>query len=139
MGTSRRAGHVSVRITAEVWREEAERFDKNATARVVAKRERARLEREGIHIGHLERCSDGGKDRTRLGGLLKAYVPIRQAPPSERPFGFVFIPATGEVLALLAFGERHPREGVRSVYERAHKRLHGRYPDQSPGSQQRTP
>ena len=27
-------------------------------------------------------------------------------------------------------GERHPRRGTRSVYERAHKRLHGRYPDQ---------
>jgi hypothetical protein len=33
-------------------------------------------------------------------------------------------------LQLLAFGERHPPSGARSVYERAHKRLHGRYPDQ---------
>jgi hypothetical protein len=33
-------------------------------------------------------------------------------------------------LRLLAFGEGHPRPGSRSVYERAHKRLHGRYPDQ---------
>jgi len=29
---------------------------------------------------------------------------------------------------LIAFGERHPADGrTRSVYERAHKRLHGRY------------
>jgi hypothetical protein len=34
------------------------------------------------------------------------------------------------VLLLIAFGERHSRPGVRSVYERAHPRLHGRYPDQ---------
>jgi len=31
---------------------------------------------------------------------------------------------------MLAFGERHPEPGSRSVYERAHKRLHGRYPDE---------
>lgn len=29
----------------------------------------------------------------------------------------------------LLHGERHPAAG-RSVYERAHRRLHGRYPDQ---------
>jgi len=30
---------------------------------------------------------------------------------------------------LIAFGERHPaNERTRNVYERAHKRLHGRYP-----------
>jgi hypothetical protein len=30
----------------------------------------------------------------------------------------------------VAFGERHPQPGTRSVYERAHKQLHGRYPDE---------
>jgi hypothetical protein len=30
---------------------------------------------------------------------------------------------------MIAFGERHPAdERTRNVYERAHKRLHGRYP-----------
>lgn len=56
-----------------------------------------------------------------------------RGPPSERPFGFVFRPGRGNgrlILDLLAFGERHPQPGSRSVYERAHKRLHGRYPDQ---------
>jgi hypothetical protein len=36
------------------------------------------------------------------------------------------------VLRFLAFGERHPRPGVRSVYQRAHDRLHsptGRAPN----------
>ena len=47
--------------------------------------------------------------------------------------GFVFRPGRGNgqtVVELLAFGERHPPPGTRTVYERAHKRLHGRYPDQ---------
>lgn len=33
-------------------------------------------------------------------------------------------------LRFIAYGERHPAAGTRSVYERAHKRLHRRYPDQ---------
>jgi hypothetical protein len=65
--------------------------------------------------------------------LVKVYVPITIAPPSERPFGFVLVPGVARdgrlQLTLLAFGERHPRRGSRSVYERAHKRRHGRYPD----------
>jgi hypothetical protein len=60
-------------------------------------------------------------------------VPL-EAEPSQAPYAFVFAirtqPASGRVgLWLLAFGERHPVAG-RSVYERAHKRLHGRYPEQ---------
>jgi len=42
----------------------------------------------------------------------------------------VFIPTQQGALALVAFGDRHPAPGTRSVYERAHKRLHGRYQDQ---------
>lgn len=60
-------------------------------------------------------------------------VPITSAPASHRPFGFVLSAGRddrGVYLALVAYGERHPRPGTRSVYERAHKRLHGRYPDQ---------
>jgi hypothetical protein len=95
------ARRVAVRIESSVSREEVERFARNGT---------------------------------RLAGLLKAYVPIRDDPPSARPYGFVFAPAVdadgGVYVELLAFGERHPRPRARSVYERAHKRLHGRYPDQ---------
>ena len=32
----------------------------------------------------LERCVDEGPDRTRLRGWVKAYVPLREAPASER-------------------------------------------------------
>jgi hypothetical protein len=45
------------------------------------------------------------------------YVPLREAPPSERPFGFVFRPGRDAgrlVVVLLAFGEaiRHQARGV---------------------------
>jgi hypothetical protein len=97
---------------------------------VAAERERRRLERDGIAISALERCSAEGEDGTNLEGLVKVYVPIGDAPPSERPYGFVFVPTREGVLALVAFGERHPAWGTRSVYQRAHRRRHGRYPDQ---------
>lgn len=129
----RGARRVAVRISPEVWREEVERFDDRSRPRTAAERERRRLERDGVSLADLERCAELGGDGTRLRGLVKVYVPIAQAPPSERPFGFVFSPGSSEqgaYLALVAFGERHPRRGVRSVYERAHRRLHGRYPDQ---------
>ena len=84
-------------------------------------------------MGSFGRCKDEAEDRTRLEGLFKVYVPISEAPPSQRPFAFVLSPARhaqSVYLRLIAFGERHPHPGTRSVYERAHKRLHGRYPDE---------
>jgi hypothetical protein len=52
---------------------------------------------------------------------------------SDAPFGFVFRltqnPDGSLSWAMLAFGVRHPSDrDTRSVYERAHKRLHGHYP-----------
>ena len=62
----------------------------------------------------------------RLGASFDADV--------QRPYGFVFELVAGRdggvTLRFLAFGDRHPAPTTRSVYERAHKRLHGRYPDQ---------
>jgi hypothetical protein len=121
---------VAVRIDREVWREEVQRLDPRSPARNAAERERRHLGQQGIALGQLQRCAELGGDQTRLAGLLKAYVPIAGSAPSDRPFGMVFSPEPGPILALVAFGERHPRTGTRSVYERAHKRLHGRYPDQ---------
>lgn len=72
---------------------------------------------------------------TTLAGCVKVYVPLWREP-SAAPYGFVFefvaagAPEPVFTLELLAYGERHPPSGTRSVYERAHKRLHGRYPDQ---------
>lgn len=133
MSAPSRGDSAAVLIDPDVWREEVERLDARSRARIAAERARRSLEPAASPRGVLERCDELGPDGSRLGGLLKAYVPLREGAASQRPFGFVFRPARdGDrlVLAVLAFGERHPRPGTRSVYERAHKRLHGRYPDQ---------
>jgi hypothetical protein len=131
--SGRGAPRVAVLITQRVWRAEVERFDPRSPARLAAERARHRLESDGLALTDLRRCDAQAADRTTLAGLVKVYVPIGDAPSSERPYAFVLSPAHGEpiaALALVAFGERHPRRGARSVYQRAHKRLHGRYPDQ---------
>jgi len=124
---------LGVRIGTLVWQQEVERYDQGSQARAAGERERSTLERHGVNVTNLEACAEEGPDRTRLGGLVKLYVPVSDAPPSRRPFGFVLAPGRDELgpyLAIVAYGERHPKRGTRSVYERAHKRLHGRYPDQ---------
>lgn len=129
----RRPPRLPVVIDSEVWKEEVERLAARSPARLAAERERSALERDGISVSSLLRCDPEGAARTRLEGLVKAYVPLTTGPSSERPYGFVFSPErdpNGPYLELVAFGERHPRSGSRSVYQRAHKRLHGRYPDQ---------
>jgi hypothetical protein len=126
-------GRVPVRISPSVWSDEVERLDRGSAGRIAAERERPRLETLGVTIDDVLRRVDPGPDGTRLASQFKLYVPIADAPASRRPFGFVLSPRTDEqglYFVVLAFGERHPRRGTRSVYERAHKRLHGRYPDQ---------
>lgn len=80
-----------------------------------------------------KRCKAEGPGGTELPGCRKLYVPLGKNGPSEATYGFVFqlIQKRDDSLAwnLIAFGERHPaNERTRNVYERAHKRLHGRYP-----------
>ncbi len=128
-----RPPRVPVRIDPDVWREEVERLAPTSDARVRAERERQAMERDGVERTEIQRCTDEGADRTVLRGQLKVYVPLGLASLSDRPYGFVFSPTaldSGELgLRLVAFGERHPgRAATRSVYERAHRRLHGRYP-----------
>lgn len=102
--------------------------------RAAAERARNRIAANGVARTELRTCRADGDDGTRLARCLKVYVPLGEGAPSERPYGFVFELAEarggGVTLRFLAFGERHPPSGTRSVYERAHKRLHGRYPDQ---------
>lgn len=133
MATPGRPARLEVRVAPSVWSEEVERLRKGSPGRVAAERERVRLERDGLEVLRLLRCDGQGADGTRLGKQFKVYVPISDGPPSERPFGLVFeLGRDGNTpfLSVVAFGERHPQRGNRSVYERAHKRLHGRYPDQ---------
>jgi hypothetical protein len=84
------------------WQEEVERYDPRSPART-----QARSARKAIEAGKAKldwkRCKADGPGRTKLPDSL--------------------------AWNLIAFGERHPtNERTRNVYERAHKRLHGRYP-----------
>ncbi|MGC9220890.1 MAG: hypothetical protein ACP5H2_05995 [Solirubrobacteraceae bacterium] len=124
---------VEVRVDPETWAVEVGRLREGSPARLAAERERKTLQQRGVPRDALLACRTVGDDGTRLGREFKVYVPITGAPASQRPFAFVFSIASADgrpYLALTAFGERHPAHGTRSVYERAHKRLHGRYPDQ---------
>jgi hypothetical protein len=114
------------------WEEEVERYDPRSPART-----RAQSARKAIEAGTTKldwkRCRAEGPGGTKLPGCRKLYVPLGREGASEAPHGFVFqlIQKPDKSLAwnLLAFGERHPtNERTRNVYERAHKRLHGRYP-----------
>jgi hypothetical protein len=116
----------------DVWAEEVGRFSAAGQAQARARAARAQIERPGARIP-VRPCDREGADGTRLTGCAKVYVPI-DVEPSRAPLGFVFAIRAqaheGRVaLRLVAYGERHPSAG-RSVYERAHRRLHGRYPDQ---------
>jgi hypothetical protein len=124
---------VSIRFDEEEWQEEVERLDKRATSRIQAERARREVE-DGKVALDLRKCKAEGEGAASLPGCIKLYVPLGKQGASEAPFGFVFQlaqnPDGSLVWNLVAFGERHPdNPSTRSVYERAHKRIHGRYPE----------
>lgn len=126
---------VSVRFRSPVWEEEVERLDCRSSARTQAERARREIE-SGKATLAWKRCEAENDDGAALAGCSKLYVPLDAEGASAAPYGFVFRLAKTEdnelVWNFIAFGERHPENpSTRSVYERAHKRLHGRYPDQS--------
>ncbi len=121
-----------INFGAREWTEEVERFDPKADARLRAESARREIE---VGEGKLlwRPCEAAGSHGTRLPGCRKLYVPLGQEGASAAPYGFVSQLAktsdSGLVWNFIAFGERHPsNQQTRSVYERAHKRLHGRYP-----------
>lgn len=114
------------------WREEVERYDRRAAASIEATRARKEIE-SGEAVLAWHRCEAVGPDGTSLPGCRKLYVPLSRVGASRAPFGFVFRlsqEADGALTwTMIAFGERHPdNPRTRTVYERAHKRLHGRFP-----------
>jgi hypothetical protein len=126
-----RAAEISIEFDEEVWAEEVGRLRSRSPARVQA--EKARREIEADHPGlRWQPCEEDGAEGARLGGCVKLYVPLGQEGASAAPYGFVFglRKVHGRfVLRMVAFGERHPTNPqTHSVYERAHKRLHDRYP-----------
>lgn len=127
-----RAPSIEIIFHPEEWRDEVERYAPTATARVVAQKARRRIEAGTARL-RWKRCRPEERDGTRLPGCVKLYVPLDAEGASAAPFGFVFQlhqkADKGLVVSFLAFGERHPSNPrTRSVYERAHRRLHGRYP-----------
>lgn len=123
---------VPIRFDHEEWLEEVERLDERSLGRIQAERARREIE-AGTASLNWQRCEADGENGTSLPGCNKLYVPLGKQGASEAPFGFVFQlaqdPDGGLIWNFIAFGERHPdNPATRTVYERAHKRLHGRYP-----------
>ena len=128
MGTAQR--RLAVRFDDAVWREAVRGFSRGPLE--IATNARSDAERRGVALAEVRPCEAHGPDGTALAGCAKLYLPVGEAPPTERPFAFVLQLAreidSTLVWVFVAFGQRHPRAGVRSVYERAHRQLHGRFP-----------
>jgi len=123
---------VSIEFGSVEWREEVERYDPRSPARAQAQSARKTIEADTTKLDW-KRCKADGPGGTKLPGARKLYVPLGRQSASQAPYGFVFqlIQKPDDSLAwsMIAFGERHPAdERTRNIYERAHKRLHGRYP-----------
>lgn len=122
-----------IHFGSEEWREEIERFGPNSPARLQAQRARREIEAGHAPLAWRRCRAQDAPDGTSLPGCVKLYVPLGKSGASGAPYGFVFRlqqePNGNLSLNLVAFGERHPdNPSTRTVYERAHKRLHGRYP-----------
>lgn len=109
-----------------------ERLDPRSRARLQAQRARRDIEAGKVRLDW-QLCEPEGADGTNLRGCVKLYVPLDAEGASAAPFGFVFRlvqnPDRSLAWSLIAFGVRHPsNRKTHSVYKRAHKRLHGRYP-----------
>lgn len=123
---------MSAEFDSTVWEEEVERLDARSQARIQAERARREIAGGATELDW-KRCETESEDGTELRGCSKLYVPLGASGASAAPFGFVFRltrnPDDSLSWDMIAFGERHPGNPItRSVYERAHKRLHGRYP-----------
>ena len=112
------------------WAEEVERFHPLSPPRARAQNARRMIE-TGDQKLHWLNCKPDGL--VPLPGCRKLYVPLGKKAPSEAPYGFVFLLVHNQDRTLawsfVAFGERHPSNPkTRTVYERAYKRINGRYP-----------
>lgn len=130
MSVGARERRLAVRFDEAVWREAIRGFSGRSLE--IAMSARAGTEPDGVALAELLPCEAAGPAGTELAGCAKLYLPFIDAPASERPFAFVLqLARTAEddlVWVFVAFGPRHPGRGVRSVYERAHRQLHGRFP-----------
>ena len=89
---------------------------------------RGQFEQDGVELKALRRCDPEGRDGTKLPACFKVYLP---APNGKFGMVFRFVrDSDGLALRYLAFGIRHhPRDSnAQTVYEIAHRRLHGQLP-----------
>ncbi|HEX2160530.1 MAG TPA: hypothetical protein VHF88_01770 [Thermoleophilaceae bacterium] len=112
------------------WEEEVERYHQLSPPRIRAENARKMIEAGDLKLDWLNCKPDGP---VPLPGCRKLYVPLGKQAASEAPYGFVFllVQRRDGTLAwtFVAFGERHPSNPkTRTVYERAYKRINGRYP-----------
>jgi hypothetical protein len=123
---------LAVRFDEPVWREATRGFSGRSLQ--IATSARAKVEHDGVALADVKPCLARGPDGSQLAGCAKLYLPLSNAPASERPFAFIVQLARDAHTAdltwvFVAFGPRHPADGVRSAYERAHRQLHGRFPN----------
>lgn len=113
---------LTVRFDEEAFAEDVDHA--TAAGRRVAQQARIRLEREGLRTTEARRCMAEGPDGTRLPHCVKVYL-----PPPDGQWGLVLEVVRSRrtlQLAYLAFGLRHPDQPWQpSVYQVAHRRLHG--------------
>jgi hypothetical protein len=131
--SERRMPGFSIQFGVEEWQEEVERYRPSAIPRARAQSARRVIEAGSARLDWKRCRSDDGPSGTRLAHCLKLYLPLDKEGASAAPYGFVFqLQRTADdspMLNFVAFGERHPdNERTKSVYTRAHKRLHGHYP-----------
>jgi hypothetical protein len=123
---------VRVKFPEPEWDLEVARLAERSMARQQAEHARRKIEARRVRLRWLRCDAAEAVDRTWLPLCWKLYVPLDASGPSAAPYGFVFEligPSAGITLSMIAFGERHPTNpNTKSVYERAHRRLHGRYP-----------
>lgn len=122
----------AIEFGSREWAEEVERFEPGAVARTRAESARRTIEAEGRKL-RWQRCDLESDSGAYLPGCRKLYLPLDAEGASAAPYGFVFqLVKTADnklIWNFIAFGERHPdNPNTRTVYERAHKRLHGHYP-----------
>lgn len=115
-----------------IWMEAVRGFSGRALE--IAESGKRRVERVGIALNELRPCEELGGDGTALKGCAKLYLPP-DGPPSARPYGVIFrlVRCSNEELVwqFVGFGLRHPPQGVRSVYERAHRQLYAQFPERT--------
>jgi hypothetical protein len=115
--------HFPARFDPEAFREDVART--TPAGRDAAEAARRRYEAGGAPRAELRPCDSEHREGTRLPQCLKVYLPA----PAGR-FGMVLrfvIADDGPRLDYLAFGVRHhpPDSNSPTVYEIAHRRLHG--------------